>query len=222
MRRTLFGLFLFSMILVDACNPSTKVMVIATYINKEKVQPGQRKVKKVFINVMTQNEVAKSVMENDLADAAAKDGIPSEKSYYIFGPVRSKENLPPKDLVLGNIRKLGCDAIFVVVLKDVKSETRYNPGSSVSVGVGYSPYPYYGYYGSFGSYYYNSAVVYDNGYYSTEHTYYLESNLFDATTEDLLVSMQTKVIHPQEIEEASKKYAQALVEELKKQGFMKK
>ncbi|PWT77568.1 MAG: hypothetical protein C5B59_03580 [Bacteroidetes bacterium] len=215
--RTITSLLLSLSVICFSCGPSTKATVIGTYVNKEKVQPGQRKVKKVFINVMTQDELAKSVMENDLADAAAKKGIPSEKSYYVFGPVRTKENLPPKDLVLQNIRKLGCDAIFIVVLMDVKSETHYTPSSTL-----YSPYPYYGYYGTFGAYYYNSAAVYTPGYYTTEHTYYLESNLYDASTEDLLVSMQTKVVNPQELEKSSELYTKALVEELEKQGFMQK
>ncbi|HEX4852140.1 MAG TPA: hypothetical protein VFV08_15095 [Puia sp.] len=210
------GFFLSVIVICYSCGPTTKVAVIGTYVNKEKAKPGQRKVKKVFINVMTQDEVAKSVLENDLADAAAKKGIQSEKSYYVFGPVRSRDNLPPKELVLQNIRKLGCDAIFVVVLMDVKSETHYNPGS-----VAYAPYPYYGYYGTFGAYYSTSSAVYSPGYYTTEHTYYLESNLYDSNTEELLVSMQTKVVNPEEIEKAGKLYTEALVEELEKQGFMK-
>jgi len=212
---SVYGLLVFVIVISNSCG-TPPPRVIGTYINKEKVHPGQTKVKKVFINVMTQNEVVKSQLENELADAAAKRGIPSEKSYYIFGPVRAKESLPPKDLILGQIRKLGCDVIFVVVLMDVKSETKYNPGTSY-----YNPYPYYGYYGNFGTYYAYSAAVYTPGYYTTDHTYYLESNLYDATTEDLLVSMQTKVMNPTDIEKSSKQYTNALVEELQKQGFMK-
>src|SRR5689334_8666065 len=94
---SVFTFFIVS-ILGNACKPSSKAIVVGTRINKEKVIPGQSQVKKVFISVMTSDEMLKSVMENDLADAAAKKGIPSEKSYYEFGPIRSKENLPPKDL----------------------------------------------------------------------------------------------------------------------------
>jgi hypothetical protein len=200
---------------IVACKSSATV--IGTWINKEKVQ-GHPKVKSVFINVMTQNQVVKSALENDLADAAAAKGIKSEKSYYIFGPVRSRESLPPKELILNNIKKLGCDAIFIVAVIDQKSETRYTPSSTM-----YNPMPgYYGYYGTFGSYYNYSSLVYTPGYYTTDNTYYLESNLYDATTEDLLVSMQSKVVNPKSIEKSSKEYTKALIEELEKQGFLKK
>jgi hypothetical protein len=211
----IFGLFILAAFAYSSCSPS--VRVIGVWVNKEKVHPGSSRVTNVFINVMTQNQVAKSALENDLADAAAARGIKSVKSYYAFGPVRSRENLPPKDLVLQQIRKFGCDAIFTVVMIDRKSETRYVPGAST-----YNPYPYYGYYGTFGAYYTNSSMVYAPGYYTQDDTYYLESNLYDATTEDLLVSMQTKVENPSSIEKSSKEYTKALIQELADQGFFKK
>ena len=202
----------------NSCS-TTKVRVIGTWVNKEKVPALKGKVTSVFINVMTQNEVVKSALENDLADAAAAKGIKSEKSYYIFGPVRSRESLPPTELILKNIRSLGCNVIFTVVLMDQKSETRYVQGSGVSA---YAPYPHYGYYGSFGSYYGYSSTVYTPGYYTEDKTYYIESNLYDATTEELLVSMQTKVVNPSEIEKSGKQYTKALIQELENQGLLKK
>lgn len=196
-----------------SCKPTASV--IGTWVNKDKVQ-GHAKVKRVFITVMAQNEVVKSTLENDLAEAAAKKGIKSEMSFYVFGRVLARDSLPPKEIILNQIRKMGCDAIFVVALIDQKSETRYTPSSSM-----YTPMPYYGYYGSFGSYYSYSSVVYSPGYYTTENTYYLDSNLYDATTEDLLVSMQSKVVNPKSIEKSSKEYTAALIQELENQGFLK-
>jgi len=215
MRLILVFTLLFFAVVVNSCKPSSKAIVVGTRINKEKVVPGKTKVNKVFIAVMTPDEHVKSVMENDLADAAAKKGIPSEKSYYEFGPIRTKENLPPKDLVLKQIRKFGCDAIFVVVLLDVKSETTYTPSVQ-----NYTPYPYGGY-GTFSTFYYTTADVYTPGYYTTENTYYIRSNLYDATTEDLLISMDTKILNLSSLEKSSKQYTDALVAELEKQGFMK-
>ena len=140
----------------------------------------------------------------------------NEKSYYIFGPIRSKETLPPKELILNNIKKLGCDVVFIVALIDQKSETHYTPSTTM-----YSAAPFYGYYGTFGSYYNYSSVVYSPGYYTTDNTYYLESNLYDVNTEELLVSMQSKVVNPKSIEKGSKEYTKALIQELENQGFLK-
>lgn len=192
---------------------STPPRVIGTWVSPEAKQSDHRKIKKVFINVMLQNEAVKSELESDLADAAAKRGIQSEKSFFLFGPVRSRENLPPHDLLIKQIKKLECDAIFVVSVIDQTTEERYYPGTNYYT-------PYYAY-GTFNSFYGYSSMVYSPGYYSVEKTYYLQSNLYDTDTEKLLVSMQTKVVDPSSIEKSAREYTDALVVELEKQGFLK-
>jgi hypothetical protein len=193
---------------------STPPRVIGTWISPEAKQADHRKVKKVFINVMLQNEAVKSELESDLADAIASKGIQSEKSYFLFGPVRSRENLPPHDLLIKQIKKLECDAIFIVSVIDQSTQERYYPGTAL-----YTPYNAYG---TFNSFYGYSSVVYTPGYYSVEKTYYLQSNLYDTDTEKLLLSMQTKVINPSSIEKSAKEYTKALIAELEKQGLLKK
>ena len=101
---------------------STPPRVIGTWVSPEAKQADHRKVKKVFINVMLQNEAVKSELESNLADAAAARGIQSEKSYFLFGPVRSRENLPPHYLIIKQNKKLQYDAIFLISMIDQTSE----------------------------------------------------------------------------------------------------
>lgn len=208
--------FLLSFTFSSCSNSSMRIM--ATWVNKEDKpvpQPGKHK---IFIFVMTQNYEAQVNLETDLAEAAQSKGIRTVKSIDAFGPILTVDKLPNKDVMLKAIRDLGCDGIFTVAVVDQKSETYYVPGNSVSVG--FTPYGGYGnYYG--GYYAYASSYYYTPGYYSTDHTYFIESNLFNAVTEKMLVSMQSKVENPPAIEKASKKYTQMLVTELQAQGFMK-
>jgi hypothetical protein len=190
--------------------------IMATWVNKDDKpvpQPGKHK---IFIFVMTQNYDVQVNLENDLANAAEAKGIRTVKSIDAFGPILTLDKLPKNDVLLKAIRDLGCDGIFTVALVDQESKTHYVQGSSVGVFV---PYPGYGAY--YSGYYAYSPAFYSPGYYETDKTYFIESNLFNAVTEKMLISMQSKVVNPPTAMKASKQYTQMLVTELQAQRFMK-
>ena len=210
-----FGvLFLFAFSFWSCSSSSMRIM--ATWVNEKDPpvpQPGRHK---TFIFVMTQNYEAQLTLETDLANAAASKGILTVKSIDAFGPILTLDKLPKKDVLLKAIRDLGCDLIFSIAVVDQQSETHYVPPSSSSV---YMPYSGYGYY--YSGYYAWTPTIYSPGYYTTDKTYFIESNLFDANTEKMLVSMQSKVVNPPDITKASKQYTNMLVTELQARGLMK-
>lgn len=200
---------------VSSCSPA--IQTTASWVNKEKTTPPQD-YKSVFITVLTDNLETKTILENDLANAAAAHGFKAYKSLESFGPISGKEGLPVKEAFLKKVNELNCETIFTVALVDKESETRYNPGTTTI----YAPYPRYGYYGRFGGYYGYSSMMYSPGYYSTDKTYFLESNLYDTKTEELLVSIQSKAENPPAIQKSSKLYTESLIKELETLGFLKK
>lgn len=196
-----------------SCAPSIKTT--ASWLNKEiEVQQPRNS---VFIMVLTENLETKTILENDLAQAAALQGINAHKSMEAFGPVTGKESLPVKEAILQKITDLNCDAIFTVSLVDKQSETRYVPGSTTI----YAPYPHYGYYGRFGGYYGYASGFYSPGYYQTDKTYFIEANLYDAKNETLLASIQSKADNPPSIQKSSKLYTQSLIKEMQELGLLK-
>ncbi len=209
-KRFLILLTLASTLLLSSCGPSVKTT--GSWVNKEKL-PAQP-YKSVFIVALTANLEAKTTLELDLQSAAEARGLKAYKSIDEFGPVASLESLPVKDALLRKIRELGCEAIFTVALVDKQSETRYVPGNSTI----YTPYTMYGgYYGTFGGYYaYGASTMYTPGYYTTDKTYFIESNVFDAKTEDIMMSVQSKAENPSSIEKGSKEYMATIVYELDK------
>ncbi len=150
--------------------------------------PGKHK---IFIFVMTQNYDVQVNLETDLADAAEAKGIRTVKSIDAFGPILTLDKMPKNDVMLKAIRDLGCDGIFTVAVVDEQSKTHYVPGSYSG---GFVPYAGYGYY--YSGYYAYSPAFYSPGYYETDKTYFIESNLFNAITEKMLISMQSKVVNP--------------------------
>lgn len=181
-------------------------------MNQELV--GKEKYQKVFLLVMTDNNATKQAVENAQAEAAKKEGVATVKSSEVFPPNFLKGK-PGKDAVVEKIRETGCDAIFTSALVDSKSETRYVPGTTTY----YAPYPRYGYYGTFGGYYgYYSPYMYDPGYYVNDKTYFIESNLYDAETGELVWSVQSEIYNPGNLNSASREYAALLIDRLKKDG----
>lgn len=197
-----------------SCN--TTIKTVASWTNKDKIYGKQYN--SIFIVVLTDNQQAKTILENDLAAAARAQGFKVFTSMESFGPITGKEGLPVKEAFLKKVSEVGCETIFTVSLIDQKSETRYVPGSSYL----YAPYPQYGYYGMFGGYYNHATTYFSSpGYYSTDKTYFLECNLYNAKTEDLLVSIQSKADNPPAIEKSSKLYTESLIKELKSLGLLR-
>ncbi|MCQ0111522.1 hypothetical protein [Zhouia amylolytica] len=200
-----------------ACGSNTKIT--GAWTNKEKLE--NKSFSSVFIAVLSSNTAAKTLLEDQLGYEAQQAGIKAIKSHNTFRTTFTKESKPSKEELLSVIRGTNSETIFTVVLKDQQSETRYVPGTT-NYAMGYAPLGYYGYYGSFWGYYNNIyPYAYDPGYYTTDKVYYLESNLYDANTEELLWSAQSKTYNPSDLDSFVEGYTSAIIKELVKDGVLK-
>lgn len=129
------------------------------------------------------------------------------------GPV---ENDQDKNEIMDIIKENGADGILTIAIIDKAAESRYAPGPRP-----YAPYPRYPYYGSFWGYYdYWYPYFQRPGYYSLENVYYIETNLFDAESEDLIWSAQSKTYEQANLETFSEDYAIEVVEEMVEDGII--
>ena len=216
----IFSLFLFGAVIFFPGCSTTKstIEVTGSWINKPKVSG--KPANSVFIMVLTEDLEKRTVLENDLANAAKANGIKAVQSLAVFGPVTTTKDTAVFASLMRKIKEKECETILTVALVDSKSETKYNPATSIN----YDPLMYYGgYYSSFSGYYaYSLDNFYSPGYYSTKSTYYLETNLYDAKDGGILFSIQTKALNPPEINKASAKFTQTLIDELKRNDLLKK
>jgi len=145
----LFLLIFISTTAFISCKTTFKTT--ASWVNKEKIKPPY---KSVFIVVLTENLAVKTVLENDLAEAARAKGLIVYKSSDEFGPVASFQSAPVKEAFLKKVRDEGCETIFAVALVDSKSDTKYVQGTTPYIPYSYAGYGGgYGMYGGFGGYY---------------------------------------------------------------------
>ena len=193
------------LLLLFACSSSMKTT--SSWIIQDKSAFQNKSYKTIFISAITSNLEVRTKLEAELTIAAQKHGFVVIKSIDKFPPGK----LPSKEEALEIIKKAGADLIFTTALVDEKSETRYVPGTA------FVPR----FYGGYRGYYISTGAYYQPGYYTTDKTYFLESNLFDVATESLIWSAQSEVYNPTNINKTSKKYTDMMLDKLEKDGILK-
>lgn len=210
-------IFLTLAFLLSACGSSTSMT--ESWTNKEAI--GQGPYDSVFIIAMTGNTVAKALIEDELAFYAQKKGVKAIKAHEVFPVTFSQGDRPDKETIMQLIRDTGADAIFTVTLLDEKTESRYVPGNT-NYAYGYRPMSY-SYYRNFYGYYRTVyPIAYEPGYYTTDKIFYMESNVYNAKTEQLIWSGQSKTYNPSSLESFTQDYTEALIKKLTKDGLIAK
>ncbi|MCW3465510.1 hypothetical protein [Chitinophaga nivalis] len=200
--------------LIAGCG--TSVHMTGTWKSPDAAATGYHE---ILVVALSSNIGAKSTVETRLENALKKKGIVAGKSLDLFPPDFDPKDDAAKVAARQKILTAGYRAVLTVSLVDKASDTRYVPGSVL-----YAPYPAYGWYGSFWGYYgYMRGAVYSPGYYTTDKTYFLESNLYDLTEDGKLVwSGQSETYNPNSLESFAGAYASNVVYALQQAGLLRK
>ena len=195
-----------------ACGPSTQIT--ASWKNPD--ESISRSVNTIFVTALTGRPTARQTIENDLAAALEKQGYTTVKSIDVLPPKFSGEANPNRDTLLSHISTTSADAILTVALIDEETESRYVPGN-----YGYAPVPRFGYYGTFWGYYNNWYPTLNSpAYYEEDKVYFLETNLYDARTEQLLWSAQSESYNPTSLPDFSDEFARVVISKLKDEKIL--
>ncbi|TPE43845.1 DUF4136 domain-containing protein [Pontibacter mangrovi] len=207
-----FCAFLLVACVVWGCTPSTRIM--GTWKNPE---AGSRMYEKIVVAALTDNVRARQTVETDMQTQLQQRGLKAVRSIDMFPPTMTSKNGPDVNQLLRKVREQDLGAILTVALIDEETETRYVPGN-----YGYSPMTRYVWYGRFRGYYtYWYPTLYDPGYYTEEKTYFVETNLYDADTENLLWSAQSEAYSPASLRKASANLAELTVNQMRQEGLIK-
>jgi len=208
--KLLIATFLFSVILT-ACSTSTQIT--GTWKNKDIEAPVYNN---IFVAALTHNLDARKIVENELAAQLRDQGVKVTTSLELFGPI-TREQAGNKDEIVKKVRENGNDAILTLSLVDTETETRYVPGDNTY----YAPTITYNFYGSFSSYYnYYHPQLYEPGYYANDKIYFLESNLYDMNSEELLWSAQSQSYSPADIENFAEEFSEVTIARMHKDAVI--
>jgi hypothetical protein len=209
---SIFSVWLSCFVLV-ACTSNTQI----TGAWKSPALEQGKTTEKILVTAMTSRANARERVESDLAKALQQKGYAAVKSIDIMPPSFTQGKEPDKEVLVNKIKGAGVDAILTVALIDKETDNRYVPGS-----YGYEPIPRFEYYGRFWGYY-NVWYprLYSPGYYQEDKIYFLETNLYDAKSEELLWSAQSETYNPANLESFSREFATAVLDKMEKDNVLK-
>lgn len=211
--RKLLG-FLIIVIAMAACSSSKDTA--GAWINKEKL--AGKSYKNIFIYVASADIQARSYVESELSNAAVSKGYSAVKSIDVIKPSLDNPQLPSKDQLAQAISQTSCDGAFMVTLLRKEESVRYTPGTTA-----YAPMPYYSFHGNMWGYYsYYQPTISTPGYYNKDKEYFIQSNFYDVSTQELMVSVQSEIYNPTSVGNFSKMYIKDVIKQMEKAGLLKK
>jgi hypothetical protein len=210
--KSLYPLILIFSLLISACGPSQKIT--NSWINPEAKFKGPYE--SIFVMVLSPSKESSFSVEDRMAATIASRGQKYVVSSSVFPPNISISENFTREQMAEAIKRTGCDAVFVIALLDVLSIESYQPGRAY--------YPMnYGMYGSYYGYYnHYYPQVYSPGYYTTDNTYYIETNFYDLESDQLLWSIQSEAYNPSSLDSWFDRYSYDLLKELEKEGLLKR
>ncbi len=117
--------------------------------------------------------------------------------------------------------KFGMTGLLTIAVFDIQQEERYKAGPSFTVSAPVYSAPAYGY--NYYQYFtYATATVSRPGYYETSSTYFLEYNLYDVQSDQLIWSAQSQTRDPKELDREAERMAKKVVKQLLKEEVLKK
>ncbi|SDE96985.1 hypothetical protein SAMN05216464_111123 [Mucilaginibacter pineti] len=197
--------------MVTACGTTT--MITGSWRKDHATANGYHN---IFVAAMTGNIPVKQAVEKGLQQQLSTKGLTVEKSVDVFPPSFSTQAGAKRGLILGQIQQTGADGILTIALLRQETESRYVPGGGY-----YNPSLRFGYYHRFWTYYSNwYPSIYASGYYDQQKVYYLETNLYDAKTEELIWAAQSKTYDPTNLDSFLKGYIKSIEAQMIKDGLI--
>lgn len=170
----------------------------------------------VMVTALSSTILPREEVEREMVDALNKEDVYAAHSLDVITNNMDMSNESFQDSVVMMVDAKGFDAFLTITLLEKETDARYRPGTVYDPVVGYP------YYGNFWGYYsYNYGVVYDPGYYTLERNYYIEANLYDANSEEIVWSAQTRTHDPGTLGNLADDFAKVIAEELDEEDLLK-
>ncbi len=211
MKNQIKNLCIVLLFLLAACGTTTSIT--SSWRKPNATASGYRN---IFIAAISNNIPVKQRVEEGLKQLLQEKGLTVSKSSDVFPPEFSTVTGQRHELIIDKIKGTGADGILTIALLKEDTE-RHFVGSRAGM---WNPMSY-GYYGTFWGYYNNwYPYIYSPGYYDEQKVYYLETNLFDARTEQLIWAAQSKTYEPTNLESFLKGYVKSIHEQMVKDGLI--
>lgn len=204
MKHLTFAFIVLSFIL-SSCGSSTKLT--NSWVNKENTP---KHYEKLAIAALTPSDANRYVTERAIVDKLKEKGIKAIPTYEVLpmagrigqmnGELGDSEAI--KKFVKKKINENNIDGLMVLTVFNKQTEQRWvNDRSYHMGGAGYYGTPF-GYSGRYYDYYaYSFGTIYNDGYYVDDVTYFIDCNLYDIESEQMIWSGNIKIKNIVSVEE---------------------
>jgi hypothetical protein len=203
------SIYLLFLTLLFSCASSDTMMTGSWKSN----EPGLKNYKNILVASLTGHTASRATLENDIAGLLEKENVHSVKGLDLFPPSMNNHD-SSHATVMKKVREQHLDAILTISLLKKETESRYVAG-------GYDPMVFTWYPNFWGYYSYWYPYSYNPGYYTESTVYYLETNLYDAKTEKLAWSAQSKTYDLLSEPGFAKVFARQVVQKMLSDGIIK-
>jgi len=223
------------LVLLISCESQSKILSSWKYPDS---QP--KDYQKLMVMAIFPSMQVRATVEDALVQNLAKQGITATVSYGLF-PLAGKQKeifeLAKQDTSVINemkrnmkekIKREGIEGVFMISLFNKEVSQQYHENTYMSSAYAYGYYPAYyggvpsGYTGSYYDYYmFNSGVVHREGYYTSETTFYIQTNLFDVEEDQLIYAVQGSTIDHHDVEGEADDLGRKVVRDLKENRVLK-
>ena len=187
----------------------SSTMIIGTW---KKGENQELKYNKIAILGISHSSSYRKIFEQSVEEQMLNYGYAAEGALDFLPPNENEDNTSP-EIVMAFFESAKVDAILSIHLLEIDDDRRYVPGSLYFT-------PYYNAY-SFYDYYYDMYdYVYVPSYYTGELDVFLEANLFDFATGELLWTAQTETTDLNSVAEIANSFANVLVKDLYKSNAL--
>lgn len=169
---------------------------------------GEAAFEKLFVIGVGEDEGARRLFEDTFAKALADKGASAQASWGLL----PQSTQLTEEQVRGAIEGGGFDGVLVSRVLGVQQSEEYVPPSTHSVPTSYGGY--YGYYDA------SYAVVHEPGYFKTNTTFRLETNLYAVAGGGLVWSGQSNTLNPESLTDVIDSMTKAVAKELKAQKLI--
>jgi len=178
---------------------------------KDSTSPAQS-LKKPLVIAIVPNQLVRAKLEDEFISSLRELGVAAVAGYTVFPQM---ESVTPA-AVKAALPALGCDAILVTHLVDVKQETVQVPARTDVYGGG-GVYGGPAHYRSFDSYYARSYSVVTTPAYSYVDKYYkLETNIYSVADGKLVWTAATRTEDTSDINKAITDFTGVIIKDLRK------
>jgi hypothetical protein len=171
----------------------------------------------VLVIGIAKKETMKRLYEDAFVASLQQRGITASPGYNVLSPNENND----KDLIVKRVKELGFKFVLISHVAAKKTVEFYHPSTLMILGDAgfrsryYRNYPYYNHYNDYFDRSFSADIQASSAYTTTTDLVILETNIYEASSGEIIYSVQTQTLVDYGSEKTIKEVVRAIMDNLK-------